>query len=81
MADIFSEVLDKIYDGLTITFTAKKMAEGDHFLLFGYYKKQKVTFHTNSVPYWIDFDGGSPMRLEDCPESFYRSILKNIPNK
>lgn len=80
--DLFSEVLDKIYDGLKIKFTPKNVAYGDRFLLFNDYRKsQTITFHTNSVPYWIDFDGCEPMRLEDCPESFFESILKNIPKK
>lgn len=77
--DLFGQVLDKIYDGLKITFTPKNVAYGDRFLLFNSYRrKQTITFHTNSVPYWIDFDGDEPMLLEDCPDSFYRSILQNV---
>lgn len=79
--DLFSEVLNKIYDGMSITFTPKNVAYGDRFLIFSAYKKIKVTFHTKGVPYWIDFDGDEPMRLEDCPESFFESILKNLPKK
>ena len=79
MNDLFSQVLDKIYDGMKITFTAKNVAPYDRFLIFNSYRrKQTITFHTKSVPYWIDFDGDEPMRLEDCPESFLESILKNI---
>ena len=77
--DLFGEVLDKIYDGLTITFTPKNVAYGDNFLIYSAYKKIKVTFHTTSVPFWIDFDGDEPMLLENCPNSFFESILKNIP--
>ena len=78
MADLFSQVLDKIYDGMKITFTPNNVAYGDRFLIFNKYRRsQTITFHTNRVPYWIDFDGDEPMRLEDCPESFYESILLN----
>lgn len=76
--DLFSQVLDKIYDGLKITFTPQNVAEDDNFLIFSACRKQTITFHTNRVPFWIDFDGDEPMRLEDCPTSFFRSILKNI---
>lgn len=76
--DLFSQVLEKIKDGMSITFTPKNVAYGDTFLIFSAYKKIKVTFHTNCVPYWIDFDGDEPMLLENCPESFFESILKNI---
>ena len=82
MEDLFGEVLNAIKDKMTITFTAKNVAYGDRFLIFTpYCRKQKVTFHTNCVPYWVEFEGDEPMRLEECPESFFRSILKNIPNK
>ncbi len=75
---LFPQVLDKIHNGLQITFTPNNVAYGDRFLIFSAHKKTTVTFHTNRVPYWIDFDGDEPMLLEDCPESFYESILKNI---
>ena len=79
MEDLYSQVLDKIYDGLKITFTPSNVAWGDRFLIFtSYRKKQTVTFHTKSVPYWLEFDGDEPMRLEDCPDSFLESILLNI---
>lgn len=76
--DLFSQVLDKIYDGLKITFTPHNVADGDNFLIFSACRKQTITFHTNRVPFWIEFDGDEPMRLEDCPTSFFSSILKNI---
>lgn len=76
--ELFTRVIEKVKDGMKITFTPKNVAYGDRFLLFGYHKKQTITFHTKSVPFWIDFDGDEPMRLEDCPESFFRSILLNI---
>lgn len=76
--DLFSEVLGKIKDGMKITFTKDNVAYGDDFLIFSYCEKQTVTFHTKSVPYWIEFDGDEPMLLENVPNSFLRSILQNI---
>ena len=75
---LFSQVLGKIKDRTTITFTQENIAEGDDFLIFSACKKQTITLHTNRVPYWVEFDGDEPMRLEDCPNSFLRSILKNL---
>lgn len=77
---LFSKVLDKIKDGMKITFTPNNVVEYDDFLIFNKYRrKQTITFHTKSVPFWIEFDGDEPMRLEDVPTSFLESILKNIP--
>lgn len=76
--DLFSEVLGKIKDGMKISFTENNVAHDDDFLIFSYRKKQTVTFHTKSVPYWIEFDGDEPMLLENVPNSFLRSILQNI---
>ena len=75
---LFSKVLDAIHDGMQITFTPDNVAVGDTFLIFSAYKSCTVTFHTNRVPYWLDFDGGEPMLLENCPDSFFRSILLNV---
>ena len=75
---LFEQVLEKIHDGLQITFNRSNVAEGDDFLIFSASKSCTVTFHTKHVPYWLDFDNDEPMRLEDVPESFLRSILKNI---
>ena len=77
MNDLFSQVLDVIYDGMKITFTPENVAWGDNFLIFSAYKSCTVTFHTNSVPFWTDFDNDEPMLLENCPESFFESILLN----
>jgi hypothetical protein len=77
MNDLFSQVLNVIYDGRKITFTPDNVASGDRFLIFSAYKSCTVTFHTNVVPFWIDFDVDEPMLLENCPESFFESILLN----
>lgn len=80
--DLFSMVLASIHDGMKITFTRKNVAFADSFLIFSRYRpKQTVTFHTKHVPYWIDFDGDEPMLLEDVPDTFLQSILKNVQPK
>lgn len=79
MAVDYLDVLENIEDGMQITFTPSNVAKGDNFLIFnGSRKKQTVTFHTKYEPYYIDFDGEEPMRLEDVPKSFYESIVKNV---
>lgn len=75
---IFDALLDNIEDGMTFTLTPSNIATGDHFLIFSAYKKQTITIHTDNVPYWIDFDGDEPMLLENCPTSFFRTLLINI---
>ena len=77
MYDLFSEVLDKIQDGMTIIFTPYNVAWGDDFLIFSATKEIKVTFKNFGL-WYVLFDGDEPMLLEDCPESFFESILKNI---
>jgi hypothetical protein len=80
MDDLFRRVLDVIRNGMQITFTPDNVAAGDDFLIFSAYDKITITFHTNRVPYWIDFDGDEPMLLENCPDSFFESILLNVKN-
>jgi hypothetical protein len=76
---LFGEVLSKIKDGITFTFTASNIAEWDDFLIFNDNKEKTIiTIHTKSVPYWVEFSNDEPILLEDCPDSFLRSILKNI---
>ena len=75
--DLFSEVLMKIKDGMEITFTPDNVADGDDFFIFSAYKRIKVTFKNYGI-WFVLFDCDEPMRLEDCPDSFFRSILKNI---
>ena len=76
--DLFSKVLDKIEDGMSITFTVDNVHPCDHFLILYPDRPCTVTFHTSSVPYWVEFDGDEPMLLENCPDTFFLSILKNI---
>ena len=74
---LFSQVLEAIYDGMQITFTPDNVADGDNFLIFSAYDSITATFHTNRVPYWVEFDEDEPILLENCPDSFYESIIKN----
>ena len=76
--DLFSTVLKKLPDGKTITFTEDNIAEGDDFLIFSAYKSITVTFKQPNDLWWVLFDNDEPMLLEDVPNSFLRSILKNI---
>ena len=77
--DLFGKVLKKIKDGMEITFTPDNVAQGDDFLIFSASKTCKVTFKiSRSGIIWCWFDDDEPMLLEDCPDSFFRSILKNI---
>ncbi len=75
--DLFEKALDLIKDGMSIVFTPKNVAWGDDFLIFSAYKKIKVTFRWHSL-LWVEFDGDDPMLLENCPDSFFESIIKNI---
>ena len=76
--DLFGQVLAKIQDGMTITFTKDNIADGDNFLLLGCgYDSCTITFRCFGL-WYVLFDNDEPMLLEDCPDSFYRSILKNI---
>lgn len=76
---LFGNLLSQIKDGMQITFTKKNVAEGDDFLIFNNDDESTtITLHTKCVPFWIEFDNAEPMRLEDTPVSFWKSILKNI---
>jgi len=78
--DLFGKILEKITDGMTIVFTPDNIAEGDDFLLFGSWRKSvTVSFrYSSSGLVRCYFDGNEPMLLEDTPESFWRSIEKNL---
>lgn len=77
-----SDIVDALYsnlkDGMTFTLTKKDTAYEDNFLIFSSTNKQVITIHMNRVPWWIEFDGDEPMLLENCPTSFYRTLLLNI---
>ena len=74
---LYGEVIRKVTDGTQITFTKDNVAKEDNFLIFSAYDKCVVTFHMRKVPYWLEFSNDEPMLLEEVPETFLRSILKN----
>ena len=77
--DLFGKVLGKIREGLTITFTKDNIAPGDHFLIMGRgCDSCTITFKCPGDLWWVCFDNDDPILLENCPDSFLRSILKNI---
>lgn len=75
--DLFGQVLTKIKDGVSITFTPNNISYGDDFLIFSGHKSCTVTFRCFGL-WYVLFEGDEPMLLEDVPDSFLRSILKNI---
>ena len=75
---LFSEVLGKLNDGKTITFTSKNVARGDSFLIFSAHKSCTCTFKRYGGLLYVLFEHDEPMLLENCPDSFLRSILKNL---
>ena len=78
METLFEHVLRKIKDDMTITFTKDNIADGDNFLLLGCgYDSCTITFRCFGL-WYVLFDNDEPMLLEDVPDSFLRSILKNI---
>ena len=77
--ELFDKVLNKIEDGLTITFAKDNLADGDDFLILGCgYDSCAITFKRFADMWYVLFDNDEPMLLEDVPVSFLRSILKNI---
>lgn len=78
---LFSQLLSKLTNGLTITFNRHNVAFGDDFLIFGPARpEQKITFRRHGDLWYIFFEDDEPMLLEDAPDSFFESILKNIDN-
>ena len=76
---LFEQVLKVLKEGMKITFTPDNIADGDDFLLFGYgYTKQTLTFKRIGDLWYVIFESDEPMLLENAPDSFYCSILKNV---
>lgn len=76
---LFGKVLSKIREGMSITFTKDNIADGDHFLILGCgYDQCTITFKRPGDLWWICFDNDEPILLENVPDGFLRSILKNI---
>lgn len=76
---LFEQVLSQIKEGMSITFTKESVADGDDFLIFGRgFDHCKVTFKRPCDLWWVYFENDEPMLLENVPDSFLRSILRNI---
>lgn len=81
--DYFDAVLTKLYDGYmdkSIVLTEENVLPTDHFLLLGELAHESITitFKNHGGIIYVYFDCDEPMRLEDCPTSFYRTLLKNM---
>ena len=81
--DVFSELLNKLenMEGKSITLT-KADCPNDNFLIFGFgYDEHTITFKRR----WRDnlwmvcIKGDEPILLEDCPPSFYRTLVNFLP--
>lgn len=76
---MFGKVLEKVYDGMKITFNRNNVAAGDNFLILQGGRSITCEFVVGRGGIVrVYFDGDEPMLLEDCPESFLRSILINV---
>ena len=80
--ELFSKLLKKLgkQTEWEIVFTKDNVADGDDFLIFGSWRKSiKVNLKRGRSGIWVVyFDCDEPMLLENCGESFWRSILLNI---
>ena len=81
--DYFDSVLTKLYNGWmdkTIVVTKKNVHPSDHFLLLGEFahKSISISFKNHRGVIWVYFDCDEPMRLEECPTSFLKTLLKNM---
>ena len=75
---LFDKVLDKIYPGLSITFTKNNIAEGDTFLNLKTYSSQTITFDFGNSGILVEFEYDEPLHLDELPSSFLESILLNL---
>ena len=78
---VFDKVLDLMskHGELKITFTPENVAEGDDFLIFSAWQTHTCTIKFVSSGIMVFFDHDDPLHLEDCPDSFLESIVKNAP--
>lgn len=81
--DYFDAVLTKLYNGYmdkSIVLTEENVHPTDHFLLLGELAHESITitFKNHGGIIYVYFDCDEPMRLEECPTSFYRTLLKNM---
>ena len=77
--ELFMAVLNGLTNGLEITFTKDNVDKEDDWLNLRTYPEITAKFtKTKSGIWWVTFDGDERMMLENCPNSFLRSIYKNL---
>lgn len=79
--ELFLSVLAKIRTmiGKSITLTKEDVASGDTFLIFSAYDSHTITFkrrYDGVIVLLLDNDDS--ILLEDCPDSFLRTLIKNL---
>ena len=80
--DTFGTLLNKLrgMENKSITLTKADIVEGDNFLIFSAYDSITLTFKRRYDSVWVVcFSNDEPILLEDCPMSFYLTLLKNLP--
>jgi hypothetical protein len=80
--DTFGTLLDKLsgMENKSITITKTDVVEGDNFLIFSAYDSITITFKRRYDGIWVVcFNNDESILLEDCPMSFYLTLLKNLP--
>lgn len=76
--DIYWEVLIRLHEGLEITFTEENIYPYDTFLILGRHHSSCTCRFEQWGCWMVLFDGDEPMRLEECPTTFFKSILLNL---
>jgi hypothetical protein len=79
--ELFLSVLAKIRTmiGKSITLTREDVASGDTFLIFSAYDSHTITFKRRyDGVIVLLFDNDDSILLEDCPDSFLRTLIKNL---
>lgn len=78
--ELFDALLENLEDGTKITFTPDNIYDKEHTFINLKNERGKMVceFDWRDL-IWVYFDGVEPMLLEDCPTTFFRSILINLP--
>ena len=80
--EIFDELLNKVrgMENKSITLTKNDVYKGDNFLIFGVgYDEHTITLKRRYDGVWVVlFDHDERILLENCPPSFWKTLLKNL---
>ena len=79
--DLFVEVLNKVSPmvGKSITLTPNDIVAGDRFLIFSAYDSHTITFKKRyDGVIVLLFDHDDSILLEECPDSFLKTLNKNL---